>query len=69
MLRKAGKDPEFTEVNAIVKHDVIWKMKFHREGDEYGPHLDPIFLDAETWDVVEDPPPTIVMEKKDPFGS
>ncbi|MHC4160509.1 MAG: hypothetical protein ACYSUM_00055 [Planctomycetota bacterium] len=69
VLRKAGKDPEFTEVNAIVKHDVIWKMKFHREGDEYAPHLDPIYLDAEGWDVVEKPPPTIVTEKEAPFGS
>ena len=69
VLRKAGKDPEFTEVHAIVKQNVIWKMKFHREGDEYAPHLDPIQLDAEGWDVVEDPAPTIVMEKEDPFGS
>jgi hypothetical protein len=69
VLRKAGKNPEFTEVHAVVKHNVIWKMKFHRKGDEYAPHLDPIVLDTEGWDVVEDPPPTIVMEKKDPFGS
>jgi hypothetical protein len=69
VLKKAGKDPEFTEAHAIVKHDVIWKMKFHREGDEYAPHMDPIHLDAEGWDVVEDPAPTIVMEKEDPFGS
>ena len=69
VLKKAGKDPEFAEVHAIVKHDVIWRMKFHREGDEYAPHVDPIYLDAEGWDVVENPPPTIVMEKEDPFGS
>lgn len=69
VLGNAGKDPEFTEVHAIVKHDVIWTMKFHREGDEYAPHLDPIRLDAEGWDVVEEPPPTIVMEIADPFGS
>jgi hypothetical protein len=69
VLKKAGKDPEFTEVHAIVKHVVIWKMKFHREGDEYAPHMDPIHLDAEGWDVVEDPAPTIVKEKEDPFGS
>lgn len=69
VLQKAGKDPEFTEVYAIVKHDVVWKMKFYRKGDEYAPQLDPIYLDVEGWDVVEDPPPTIVMEKEDPFGT
>lgn len=69
VLKRAGKDPEFTEVYAIVKHRVIWNMKFHREGDEYAPQLDPIYLDSEGWDVVEKPPPAIVMEKTDPFGS
>jgi hypothetical protein len=69
VLKKAGKAPEFTEVQAIVQQNVIWKMKFHREGDEYAPHLDPIYLDTEGWDVVEDPPPTIVMEIEDPFGT
>ena len=34
VLAKAGKDASFTEANAIVQHDVVWLMKFHREGDE-----------------------------------
>ncbi|MHC4549100.1 MAG: hypothetical protein ACYTEZ_10005 [Planctomycetota bacterium] len=66
---KAGSDPQYTEVHAIVKHNVVWRMKFHREGDEYAPHIDPIIMDSEGWDVIEDPPPTIVLEKANPFGS
>ena len=68
VMKKAGKDAGNTYVHAIIKHEVIWKMKFHREGDEFEPQLDPIILDWEGWDVVNDPAPKIVLEKKAPFG-
>jgi hypothetical protein len=49
---RAGADAAFQDVQAIVKHNVVWKMKFHREGDEFAPQVDRIYLDAEGWDVV-----------------
>jgi len=64
---RVGKDAEYTEVNSIIRHDVVWVMKFHREGDEFAPHLDPIDQDGEGWDVVADPGPSIVHEKEAPF--
>ena len=66
--QQAGKDPQFTEASVILQHDVIWKMRYQREGDEYAPHVDPIHLMGESWDVVEDPAPKIVYERKPPFG-
>lgn len=68
VLDKAGKDAGNTWVHAIIQHEVVWTMKFHREGDEFEPQLDPIILDWEGWDVVEDPAPKIVLEKQAPFG-
>jgi len=68
VLQAAGKDAQYTEVNAIVQHDVVWKMRFHREGDEFSPQIDPIIFDGEGWDVVEDPAPKIVLEKGRVFG-
>ncbi len=65
---KAGPDAQAREFHAIVKHNVVWRMEFHREGDEFAPQLDPIILDREEWDVVSDPGPEIVMEKKPPFS-
>ena len=64
--QKAGKGAETTEPQVVVSHDVIWKMRYRREGDEFGPHLDPIIMNGEGWDVVN---PKIVMEKKVPFGT
>jgi hypothetical protein len=61
---KAGAGATFQDVHAIVKHDVIWKMKFHREGDEFAPQVDRIFLDAEGWDVEG---AEIAFEPKAPF--
>lgn len=68
VMAKAGKDAEFTETNAIVRHEVIWVMKYHREGDEYAPQMDPILLDGEGWDVAAKPGPAIVMELEAPFA-
>jgi len=65
---KAGKDATFTEKNAVVRHQVIWVMKYHREGDEYSPQMDPILLDGEGWDVAAKPGPAIVMELEAPFS-
>jgi hypothetical protein len=67
VLKAAGENPEFTEANAIVRHEIVWRMRFHREGDEYSPHLDPIYLDKEEWDVVSKPAPKIEMELEAPF--
>lgn len=64
VLKKVASDTNYTEVNAIVKHDVVWVMNYHREGDEFAPQIDPIILDSEYWDVLSS---TIVMEKKPPI--
>jgi len=56
----AGDGASSTDVHAIVQHRVVWKMQFSRKGDEFSPQLDPITLDTEGWDVLEDPAPTIV---------
>ena len=68
IAKKAGSGAEFTEANAIVRHDVIWVMRYHREGDEYAPQMDPIILDGEAWDVIAKPAPKIVMELEVPFA-
>ena len=68
VLKKAGDGAEFTEAGAIVRHEVLWVMRYHREGDEYSPQLDPILLDGEGWDVAEKPGPKIVMELEVPFA-
>lgn len=65
VLAKAGAEATFQEVNAIVRHNVVWKMDFHREGDEFAPQIDRIFLDAEGWSLAA--PPEIVEELKIPF--
>jgi len=65
VLAKAGADATFEDAQAIVQHDVVWKMEFHREGDEFGPQLDPIVLDTEGWNVLG---PKIIHEKRPPFG-
>ncbi len=65
---RAGADATAREYHAIVKHSVVWRMEFHREGDEFSPHLDPIIMDREEWDVVRDPGPAVVMEKQPPFA-
>jgi len=66
VLAKAGADAAFEDVHAIVRHNVVWKMKFHRKGDEFAPQVDRIFLDEEGWEVA-DPGPEIVFEPKPPF--
>ena len=68
VLKKAGDGAEFTETNALVRHEVLWVMRYHREGDEYSPQMDPILLDGEAWDVVAKPGPKIVIELEVPFG-
>lgn len=65
-VRKAAGEAEGTDLYAIVRHQVIWKMQFHREGDEFAPHLDPIVMDSEGWDVTN---AEIVHRKELPFGS
>lgn len=67
VLAKAGDPTKFTEANCIIRQEIIWRMRFHREGDEYAPQLDPIYLDKEEWDVVADPGPQVVEELKPPF--
>lgn len=68
VLAKAGAGATFQDVHAIVRHNVVWKMQFHREGDEFAPQIDRIYLDAEGWSVSE-PGPEIAAEPKPPFGS
>jgi hypothetical protein len=68
VVAKAGADATFQDVYAIVRHNVVWKMQFHREGDEFAPQVDRIYLDSEGW-AVSDPAPEIVTERKPPFGS
>jgi hypothetical protein len=65
VLKKAGLDATFQDVQAIVRHNIVWKMDFHREGDEFAPQVDRIFLDAEGWNLSA--PPEIVEELKFPF--
>ena len=67
VIDAAGQGASYVEVHAIIHHNVVWKMKFHREGDEFSPHVDPIYLDSEGWDVVSDPAPKIVKERPAPF--
>lgn len=67
VLGKAGEEAEFTEAFVILRHDVIWRMVYNREGDEYAPQTDPIYLDTEGWDVVAKPAPAIVFKLEDPF--
>jgi hypothetical protein len=64
----AGADAQWREFPAIVFHDVQWEMRFLREGDEYGPARDPIYLEREGWIVAEDPAPRVEREIKVPFG-
>ncbi len=66
VLSKAGADATFEDAYAIVRHNVVWKMQFHREGDEFAPQVDRIYLDAEGWSLSE-PGPGIVAEPKPPF--
>lgn len=66
VVAKAGTDAAFQDVYAVVRHNVVWKMQFHREGDEFAPQVDRIYLDAEGWSL-SDPAPQIVAEPKPPF--
>ncbi len=66
VLQKAGSEATFEDVYAILRHNVVWSMKFHREGDEFAPQVDKIILDAEGWGLA-DPAPEIVAEPKPPF--
>lgn len=66
VLAKAGADASFEDVHAIIRHNVVWKMKFHRKGDEFAPQVDRIFLDEEGW-AVADPGPEVVFEPQPPF--
>lgn len=66
VLKKAGADATFQDANAIVRHNVVWKMDFHREGDEFAPQVDRIHLDAEGWSLLP-PGPEIVAETQLPF--
>jgi len=66
VLEKAGSDATFTDSYAILSHNVVWKMQFHREGDEFAPQVDRIYLDSEGWSL-GDPAPQIVAEPKPPF--
>jgi hypothetical protein len=66
VLAKVAPDATFEDVYAIVRHNVVWKMQFHREGDEFAPQVDRIYLDAEGWSLGE-PGPEIVAEPKPPF--
>ncbi|MHC4953516.1 MAG: hypothetical protein ACYTGZ_06470 [Planctomycetota bacterium] len=68
VLKKVGKDAEYTEPFVVLQHRVALKLKFHREGDEFAPQLDPIFADGEDWDVLATPPPKIVLTKKLPYA-
>lgn len=60
---KAGDGAATTDVHAIVKHNVVWKMEFSRKGDEFEAHLDPVILGREYWEVIEDPAPSIEYSK------
>ncbi|HEX5138024.1 MAG TPA: hypothetical protein VFY93_13695 [Planctomycetota bacterium] len=66
ILAKAGAGAAFTDSYAILGHNVVWSMKFHREGDEFAPQVDRIYLDGEGWSL-GDPAPQIVAEPKPPF--
>jgi len=66
VLAKAPADATFEDTYAIVRHNVVWEMQFHREGDEFAPQVDRIFLDAEGWSLGE-PGPEIVAEPKPPL--
>jgi hypothetical protein len=66
VLAKVPADTTFQDVYAIVRHNVVWRMQFHREGDEFAPQVDQIYLDTEGWALGE-PGPEIVTEAKLPF--
>ena len=63
VLEKAGEAASSTDVHAIVQHNVVWKMEFSRKGDEFEAQLDPITMDREYWEVLEEPAPNIVYTK------
>lgn len=65
--KKAGADATFQDAHAIVRHNVVWKMDLHREGDEFAPQIDRIYLDKEGWSLLP-PGPEIAAEPKLPFG-
>lgn len=66
VIAKAGAEATFQDVYAVLRHNVVWSMKFHREGDEFAPQVDRIILDAEGWGLAA-PAPEIVSEPKPPF--
>ena len=68
VLKKAGKDADYTEPFVILQHSVARKLRFRREGDEFAPQLDEIIPDGFEWDVLQKPAPKIVLEKKPPFS-
>jgi len=55
----------YTEVNAIIQHDVVRVLRYRRKGDEFAPQVDPILSEGEWWDVRTT---KIVYEKKPVFG-
>lgn len=71
VMQAASQEDKGTDAYAIVQHDVLWRMTYLREGDEFEPHLDfagRVHLDSEEWIVSEDPAPRIALEKQPPFG-
>jgi len=68
VLKKAGKDADYTEPFVILQHSVARKLRFRREGDEFAPQQDPIIAEDAEWDVLQKPAPKIVLEKKAPFA-
>ena len=61
VLKKAGKDADFTDKWVVLQHNVAFEMTFEREGDEFAPQLDPIIARGTDWTVLN---PTIVREIK-----
>lgn len=68
VLAAAGEGAPYREAHAVIRHDVLWTMKFYREGDEFSPHLDPIHLDTAWWAVGDEPVPEVVLVKQQPYG-
>jgi hypothetical protein len=65
-VRKAAGETPGKDAYAVISHKVVWTMRFHREGDEFAPQLDPIVMDGEGWDVTD---AKVVHVKAAPFGS
>ncbi|MHC4940757.1 MAG: hypothetical protein ACYTHK_17590 [Planctomycetota bacterium] len=61
VMKKAGKDADYSDKFVVLKHNVAFEMNFERQGDEFAPQLDPIIARGTNWTVMN---PEIVLDIK-----